>query len=149
MNPPVGFRQGFTLIEVLVAIAIFAIVTTMSGYLLTSAAQNISSRGRMTINQAAQAYIENVQDGWRDSTAFGRLDAATQQPTTLSGYSWAVKVCEVDVSTFSCKTAPLSQTTQPVFIPSSTARLMRLSISYTSSQVGGGSLIASTEISLK
>lgn len=149
MTTLVGCRQGFTLIEVLVAIAIFAIVMTMSGYLLTSAAQNTSSRGRMTINQAAQAYLESVQDGWRDSTAFGRLDAATQQPTPLSGYSWTVKVCEVDVSTFNCKTVPVAQTTQPVFTPSGTAKLMRLSVGYTSSKVGGGSLIASTEMSLK
>lgn len=133
---------GLTLVEVLVAIAILAIVITLSSAIITSLVTNGRSRAGLGVNQAAQQYIEVMTRDWLNSRRFGTVSGVTARPTTLSGYTWEVTACEVIVptdasaTTFPCAAPPHAITfteataAAAALTPSPTANLMRLTVTY-------------------
>ncbi|WP_309571201.1 prepilin-type N-terminal cleavage/methylation domain-containing protein [Deinococcus sp.] len=150
--------QGLTLVEVLVAIAILAIVIALSAAIITSLTTNGRSRAGLGVNQAAQQYIEVMTRDWLDPHRFGTVSGATARPTTLSGYTWEVTACEVTVptdtsaTTFPCAAPPQTITFTPdtaaaaTLTPSPTANLMRLTVTYRPTG-SGQPLTTSTEFS--
>lgn len=88
--PPTGLRQGFTLIEVLVAILVLIIgVVTMAGVAAPIRTLQIQSQARAEMTQVAQSKIEEIRalaEGRQFGTALavgGSLD------TEVTGYSEA------------------------------------------------------------
>lgn len=136
--------SGMTLIEVLVAIAVFAVVVALSSAITTSLSMNSTSRSGLAVNQAAQEYLEGITEAWRDPSTFGVL--GTRTPAVVANHSWTVTACEVDMNAagYPCVTDrsrnvtfTSTATTVPQLTPSADARLMRVSVTYISS--GGGS----------
>ncbi|ACO45086.1 prepilin-type N-terminal cleavage/methylation domain-containing protein [Deinococcus deserti] len=140
--------RGMTLIEVLVAIAIFAVVIAISSSVTVSLSTNRISADRLRANQAAQAFFETVTEYWRSSSTFGRTDAAFPLPTDLTGYTWSLKISEVDMAspTFAAKSSvSWTKTSTPAYSASASATLMNLALTYTS-QGSGTSFVNGTEI---
>lgn len=135
---------GMTLIEVLVAIAVFAVVVALSSAITTSLGMNSVSRSGLAVNQAAQAYLEGVTEAWRSPAAFGVLGSRT--PQAVADHTWRVTACEVDTAeaTYPCVsdaarnvTFTSAAPTVPTLTPSADARLMRVTVTYT--PLGSGS----------
>ncbi|THF86026.1 prepilin-type N-terminal cleavage/methylation domain-containing protein [Deinococcus sp. KSM4-11] len=151
--------RGLTLVEVLVAIAILAIVIALSAAIITSLTTNSHSRTRLGVNQAAQQYIEVMTRDWLDPHRFGTVSASSPRPATLGGYTWEVTACEVTVPTdtaatsaFPCAAPPQTVTftestaAAATLTPSPAANFMRLTVTY--SPTGSGQpLTTSTEFS--
>ena len=101
------------------------------------------------VNQAAQEYFEVVTEVWRNTARFGVLDTAVSPPRAIPGYTWSLRVCEVDVdsATFACKAAQTvtwTSASQPGLTPTTNATLMNLSLTYTSAS--GSGFVNGTEI---
>lgn len=142
---------GMTLIEVLVGISIFAVVVALSSSITASLSTNKISQDRLTINQGAQAYFEKVTDTWRNSASFGKVDSTMDAPADITGYTWALTICEVDMTSasFACKAAQTvtwSSTSKPTLTPTTTAQLMKIALTYTPPSGTGAAFVNGTEI---
>lgn len=145
--------RGMTLIEVLVAIAIFAVVIAISSSVTASLSTNRVSKDRLMANQAAQAFFETVTEHWRTSANFGRADPAATPvafpvPADLTGYNWSLTISEVDMSspTFAAKSSVTwTKTSKTAYTASASATLMNLALTYAPTG-GGASFVNGTEI---
>lgn len=65
--------EGFTLIEVLVALVMFAVVTAAAAALLLSILKtNGLTQNRLSGNSQLQQYVEQVTGDWRNASDFDR-----------------------------------------------------------------------------
>lgn len=65
--------EGFTLIEVLVALVMFAVVTVATAALLLSILKtNGLTQNRLSGNSQLQQYVEQVTGDWRNASDFDR-----------------------------------------------------------------------------
>lgn len=151
MNAP---TRGMTLIEVLVALAIFSVVIALSSAITTSLSINNGSRSGLSVNQAAQQYIEVMTDTWRAPMNFGVVNSTTPRPGTVAQYTWSATICEVDMGSagYPCFTSAAQKVTltptSPATVtltPSASATLMRLAVTYTPAG-SGPTFSTSTEL---
>ncbi|GHF48689.1 prepilin-type N-terminal cleavage/methylation domain-containing protein [Deinococcus metalli] len=145
--------QGMTLIEVLIGIAIFAVVVVISSAVTASLSTNKVSADRLAANQAAQAFFESVTEYWRTSTAFGNADPAASPtpfpvPAEINGYNWSLTISDIDMTsaTFAPKTSVTwTKSSKTAYTASASATLMDLSLTYTPT-ASGSSFVNGTEI---
>lgn len=137
-------QQGFTLIETLVALALFSLSTYLIYGLINSMRFNTSTMTTVNASQAIQDVMERTAKTF--STSYGVL-AATDAPTTLDRYNWSVTLCQVAPDTGVC-TSPVTLTPAVAYAytPSATATVLRMTVTYTPKTTGTGSIVkAATE----
>ena len=141
--------QGMTLIEVLISIAIFAVVIAISSSVTASLSTNKVSTDRLKANQAAQAFFETATEYWRTTANFGSANpAAFPVPTDVTGYTWSLTITEVDMTspTFAAKSSTTwTKTSQTPYTASASATLMNLALTYAPTG-SGSSFVIGTEI---
>lgn len=135
---------GFTLVEVLVSVAVLGISASFLSVIINALNMNASSSATIRVNQAGQTYLESVQNAWR-RTSYGELDADNPAPTTLDRYTWTVTLCQLD-ATFACQNVVTA--TQPdvpsYSAPPASTNLMRVTISYVPKGTRSGAPITAT-----
>lgn len=120
--------SGFTIIEVLTALAVFATIVTLLGGMMPALGMTGRSTGGLQVNQATQAYLETVQQQWQtDDNRFGVLTTA---PTALSDYTWTLTVCALDAAYACTNTATYTQPTVPAYTAPAGSDLVRLVLRY-------------------
>jgi len=89
-----GREQGFSLIEVLVAIALFSIMLALTGMLLSSFRMNRASRVSLDVNQTVNAYLDSAYSTWQNALTYrvGTLP----NPPALPGHTWTLTRETVD-----------------------------------------------------
>jgi len=88
-------ERGFTLIEVLVATAVFVIVLTFSGAILTGLLGANRTRETLSVAQATTQWFENVTHVWARQDDFGQTARLPAIPAVV-GASWSAQLCTVD-----------------------------------------------------
>lgn len=138
--------SGFTIIEVLTALAVFATIVTLLGGIMPALGMTGRSGGGLQVNQATQAYLETVQQQWQtDDNRFGVLTTA---PATLDAYTWSVTVCALDAAYACTNTVTYSQPTVPSYAAPAGSDLMRVVLRYrpVSASRAQGPLVSTMEV---
>lgn len=95
-------RAGLTLIEVLVALTIFAITVSMvSGPLLFSIRATINSRATQVSTTSAQNLLEQVRSSWRERVAFNAACANLTLPAGATMENQALSLSQLTTGTTS------------------------------------------------
>lgn len=99
-------NQGFTLIEILVAIAILAVISLAVGALFPPVMRlNATSTGEQRATLASKAYFEALRGELRDNTKFDNA-ATTVANTAVPGTDTAL-VCTKDTTPTNVVAVPL------------------------------------------
>jgi len=141
-----GVRSGFTLIEVLVAVAVFSVSMVLMNLLVTNLQVNAKARDTVNVNQAGQEYLERVTNTWRNVERYGVLHSDSTSakyvlpPTTIPGYTWEVTTCPANPASFGGCSATATVTTQPNVpnVDLSTASMVLLTVEYKKTTTGKG-----------
>lgn len=143
MNRP-NTEQGFTLIETLVALALFSLSTYLIYGLISSMRFNTSTMTTVNASQAIQDVMERTAKKF--NADYGKLTAA-DAPATLDRYTWNVALCAVDPATGNCTgTVTLTPSTAYAYTAATTATVLRMTVTYTPKTTGTGSVVkAATE----
>lgn len=128
-------QQGFTLIEVLMALTVFVIVLTMSGAILTGLLGANRSRQNLNVTQASTQWFENVTHVWARNTDFGNTARLPAVPA-VDGATWRAQLCEINpVATPVVPVCGAAVTTgTPRFAAgaaTTTARVVQVNLTYT------------------
>ncbi|RJF75276.1 type II secretion system protein [Deinococcus cavernae] len=142
-----AYRQGFTIIEILVTIAIVAIMVTVSMYLLTGLRTSPKTRQTLGTSQATSQWFENATNAWLSPANFGNLSLLTAVPA-VTGATWSAQACEVDTAAtpanIKCGASVTSGT--PSYdggLTTTTKTVVRLNLAYT--PTGGSAVTSSLE----
>lgn len=80
MNGHAG-EQGFTIIEMLIAVAILAVIaTSISTFLLSNVRHSGKLQAYQKLSTAAKAHMEEVRRDWAEKGKFGNLSALPAVP---------------------------------------------------------------------
>lgn len=134
-------EQGFTLIEVLVSLMIFALTLYLLTTLVSSMRVNSSSMSTLVASQAVQDVLERTARKFQSAT-YGKLTTA-DRPRTVAGYEWTVSVCEASVTSNTCVNTATLTSTAYSYTASSTVNLLRMTVTYTPVTPGRGSSVSS------
>ncbi|WP_027481229.1 prepilin-type N-terminal cleavage/methylation domain-containing protein [Deinococcus pimensis] len=145
-------HQGFTLLEVLVAMGVFVASLLLMNLLMTNLQLNTKSKNTISVNQAGQEYLERITNVWRNTDRYGILDASTTSakytapPLSVSGYTWEVTACAADTTSFTTCTAAAAVQPSGPSVNLNTAKVVLLTVEYkkTSSSPASGQTFKAT-----
>lgn len=140
--PPAGRVAGFTLIEVLVAVAFIGITMVVFEILASSMRMNRDSRVALTVNQAVNSYLETVYADWQSALQYRNGNLSL--PPELPRHTWNLSVATVNVQTGTASnTVTFSQGSAPGTY-NGDVPLKRVTLRYTSDS--GGAYVGSVEV---
>lgn len=143
MNRP--SNAGFTLIEVLVAMAVFSVSVLLIGLLISHMRLNAASAQRVTAGQALQDALERTAQKFQSVANYGVLTAA-DAPAALAGHTWTVSLCTASPTADTCTgTATFTQGGAYAY-SNPTADLIRMTVQYTPTAMGTATTRAALEI---
>ena len=127
--------HGFTIVEVIVALGLSALVMIVSLAILPTFAITTKSKGRLEVVQATQQYFERRGNVWRRDADYGKI-LATDVPAAVTGYTWTLTACRVDTANnaYPCeysKTFTAATMADWDANNGKTAQLVRLNLTYT------------------
>lgn len=124
--------NGFTIIEVLVSIAILGIVVIASTALVSGLQVNGLSRRQLDTSQASAAYLERVSNLWSTPATFGNVSSLPPVPV-VTKYTHELQVCTTDITTGADTCGLAVSTNAPLYAGSATttaAPLVKIIVRY-------------------
>lgn len=137
-----GRVAGFTLIEVLVAVAFIGITMVVFEILVSSMKMNRDSRVALTVNQAVNSYLETVYADWQSALQY--RNGSLTSPPALPQYTWKLSVATVNADTGATSNATTFNQGNAPGPYDHDVPLKRVTLQYTAAS--GGNYVGSVEL---
>lgn len=132
--------QGFTLIEVLVALAIFMMSIYFVGAITDTMRLNSSNMSTLEASQAIQDVFERTARKFQAPVGYGKL-TSVDMPKTVNGYNWSIKICEASTTSDACINQVVLDSSTSSYTANSSVNLLRMTVAYTPSMARRGSSV--------